>query len=294
MKPKRSTTEIKSWGTQWHKFSDRTPISQTKSPKNTRPLQGHSRRITQPNINTKPEWPDLQDPVQPPRRKRLPSGFYESWRRHRFRSKQSAHWDKRSTFLHTQLRKISKHRKKKPSNKGNLSSKRRSGSESHYEGKFYRQQKRLNTKSESENDQHKTQNFKNVEVKAMKRRKVKALTTIKAKSTAKVNEGKAIEKTLTGFRIEGEKLVDPKIESETTVTLPSRFTAMCNIPIFIYISTIFIFKNFISIVSDLSDHPFQTFTVGELSDCKMFCLSRQTASIQAETLVKTLANSDSR
>jgi hypothetical protein len=186
----------------------------------------------------------------------------------------------------------------KPSTGGNLSSKRRSESESHYEGKFYRQQKRLNTKSESENDQHKTQNFKNVEVKAMKRRKVKALTTIKAKSTAKVNEGKAIEKTLTGFRIEGEKLVNPKIESETTVTLPSRFTAMCNIPIFIYISTIFIFKNFISIsnsiVYDPSDHPFQTFTIGELSDCKTFCLSRQTASIQAETLVKTLANSDSR
>jgi hypothetical protein len=132
----------------------------------------------------------------------------------------------------------------------------------------------------------------------MKRRKVKTLTTIKAKSTAKVNEGKAIEKTLTGFRIEGVKLVDPRIESETTVTLPSRFTAMCNISIFFYILTIFIFKNFISIsnliVSDLSDHPFQTFTVGELGDCKMFCLSRQTASIQAETLVKTLANSDSR
>jgi hypothetical protein len=45
------------------------------------------------------------------------------------------------------------------------------------------------------------QNFKNVKVKAMKMRKVKALTTLKAKSTAKVNEVKAIEKTLTGFRI---------------------------------------------------------------------------------------------
>jgi hypothetical protein len=191
----------------------------------------------------------------------------------------------------------------KPSTGGNLSSKRRSESESHYEGKFYRQQKRLNTKSESENedknyDQHKMQNFKNVKVKAMKMRKVKALTTIKAKSTATVNEVKAIERTLTGFRIEGEKQVDPRIESETTVTLPSRFTAMFNISIFIYILTIFIFKNFISnsnlIISDPSDHPFQTFTVEELSECKTFCLSRQTASIQAETLVKTLANSDSR
>ncbi len=287
-KPKRSTTKIKYWGTQWRKFSSKTPICQTKLPKNIRPLQRHSRRITQPNINTKPEWPDLQNPVQPPRQKRLPSGSYKSWRLHRSRSKPSVLWEKHSTFLHTQFQKISKHKKTKPPSTGNISSKRRSESESHYQGKFYRQQKRLNTKSESENDQHKTQNFKNVKVKAMKKRKVKALMMIKAKSTAKVNEVKAIEKTLTGFRI----------ESETTVTLPSRFTAMFNISILIYILTIFIFKNLISIsnliVSDLSDHPFQTFTVGELSDCKTFCLSQQTASIQAETLVNTLANSDSR
>ncbi len=236
--------------------------------------------------------------MQPPRRKRPPSGSYESWRLLRSRSKQSAHWKKRSTFLHTQFRKISKRKNTQPSTRGNLSSKRRSDSESHYEGKFYRQQKRLNTKSESENDRHKTKNFKNMKVKAMKRRKVKALTMIKDKSTAKVNEVKTIEKTLTGFRIEGEKQVDPRIESETTATLPLCFTAMFNFSIFIHKLTIFIFKNFISIsnliVSDLSDHPFQTFTVGELRDCKTFCLSRQTASIQAETLVKTLANSDSR
>jgi hypothetical protein len=126
----------------------------------------------------------------------------------------------------------------------------------------------------------------------MKRRKVNALTMIKAKSTAKVNEVKAIKKTLTGFRVEGEKQVDPRIESETTVTLPSHFTAMFNISIFICLLTIFIFKNFISIshliISD------QIFTVGELGDCKTFCLSQQTAAIQADTLVKTLANSDSR
>ena len=108
----------------------------------------------------------------------------------------------------------------------------------------------------------------------MKRRKVKALMTIKAKSTAKVNEVKAIEKTLTGPRIKGKKQLNQKIGSEPTSTLPSHFTAMINISIFIYISTIFSFKNFILIVSDVSDHPFQTFTVGELSDCKMFCLSR--------------------
>jgi hypothetical protein len=97
---------------------------------------------------------------------------------------------------------MSKHKNTKISTRWNLFSKRRSESESHHEGKFYRQQRRLNTKSESANkdknyDPHKTQNFKIM--------KVKALTTIKAKSTAKVNEVKALGKTLIGFRIEGKK-----------------------------------------------------------------------------------------
>jgi hypothetical protein len=132
--------------------------------------------------------------------------------------------------------------------------------------------------------------MKNKSVKAIKVRKEEALTKIKTKVTAKVNEVKAIEKTLTGPRIKGKKQLNQKIGSEPTSTLPSRFTAMFNI-------SIFSFKNFISIsnliVSDPLDHPLQTFTVGELSDCKTFYLSRPTASIQAETLVKTLANSDS-
>jgi hypothetical protein len=131
----------------------------------------------------------------------------------------------------------------------------------------------------------------------MKVREEEALTKLKGKVTTKVNEGKAIEKTLTGPRIKGKKQLSQKIGSEPTSTLPSHFTAMFNISILIYILTTFIFKNFISIsnliVSDPSDHPFQTFTVGKLSDCKTFCLSRQAASIQAETLVKPLANSDS-
>jgi hypothetical protein len=90
------------------------------------------------------------------------------------------------------------------------------------------------------------------------------------------------------------------LESEPMITLPPHFTTMFNIPVFIYICiifTIFIFKNFISIfnsvVSDLLDHHFQTFTVGDLSDCKMLCLSLQTASVQAKTLVKAFANPDS-
>ncbi len=134
-------------------------------------------------------------------------------------------------------------------------------------------------------------------MKTVKVRNEEALTKIKAKLTAKVNEVKALEKTLTGSRIEREKQLNGKIRSEPTITLPSRFTAMFNISIFIYIFTIFIF-NFISIsnsiISDLSDHQFQTFTVGELRDCKTLWLSQQTASDQAENLVTTLANSDSR
>jgi len=133
-------------------------------------------------------------------------------------------------------------------------------------------------------------------VKAIEVRKVTALTKIKTKPTAKVDEVKAIEKTLTRFRIDIEKQSNKKIGSEPAITLPPHFTNMFNSPVFIYtyiIFTIFIFKNLNTVVSDPSDHHFQTFTVGNLSDCKMFCLPRQTASIQAETLVKTLANPDS-
>jgi hypothetical protein len=275
-KPKRGTTNIKYWGTQWRKFSSRTPFCQTKSPKNIRPLQRNSRRITQKNINTKPEWPDLQDQVQPPKRRRLPSGSYESWRLHRSRSKQSAHWEKRSTFSHTQLRKIIKRKNTKPSTKRNLSSKRRSESES----KIHDQQERLNLKSENESRdknycQHKTQNFesesrtKNEDVKAIKVRKEEALAKIKAKVTMKVNEVKPTENTLTGPRIKRKKQLNQKIGSEPTSTLLSRLSALCNIFIFIYILIIFISN---LIVSDPSDHPFQTIPVGELSDCKTFCL----------------------
>ncbi len=111
---------------------------------------------------------------------------------------------------------------------------------------------------------------------------------------------KAIEKTLTRSGIEREKQLNEKIGLEPTITLPSRFTTMFNISIFIYVSiifTIFIFKNFISIsnsvVADPLDHHFQTFTIGDIRDCKMLCLSRQTAAVQAETLARTLASSDS-
>jgi hypothetical protein len=178
--------------------------------------------------------------------------------------------------------------KQKTSPGENLFSKRRSESES------YNRRKRLNSKSESEsrNENHchyekpnfesenKIKNNENKDVKAVKVRSEEALTKKRTKITAKVNEVTAIEKTLTGSRIEREKQLNERIGSESTITLPSRFTAMFNISIFIYVSlifTIFIFKNFISIsnstVSDPLDHHFQTFTVGELSDCKTLCLS---------------------
>ncbi len=126
-------------------------------------------------------------------------------------------------------------------------------------------------------------------MKAIEVSKEEALTKLKDEITTKVNEVKAIE---TGPRIKRKKQLNQRIGSEPTSTLPSHFTDMFNISIL----TIFSFKNFISIsnliTSDPVDHYFQTFTVGELSDCKMLYLSQQTASVQAETLVEALANSD--
>ncbi len=128
------------------------------------------------------------------------------------------------------------------------------------------------------------------------------LTNTKAKVTAKADEVKAIEKTLTGFRMEIEKQLDQKTGSDSPVTLPLHFTTPFNISVLICIHirfTIFIltFNIFISIfnsfVSDPLDHHFQTFTVRDLSDCKVLCLSQQTASVQAKTAVNAVANPDS-
>ncbi len=184
-------------------------------------------------------------------------------------------------------------------------SKRRSECES------YSQHKRLNSKSESESRNgnyswYERQNLKsenkteNRDVKDVKVRNEERPTKTKNKMTAKVNEVKAIENTLTGFRMEMEKQLDKKIGSESTITLPPHFATTFNIPILIYIHiifTIFILNNFIpifnSVVSDPWDHHFQPFTIGDLSNCKMLCLSRQTASVQAKTSVNAFANPDS-
>jgi hypothetical protein len=111
---------------------------------------------------------------------------------------------------------------------------------------------------------------------------VTLLTNTKAKVTAKADEVKTIAKTLTGFRREIEKQLDKGIGSDSPVTLPLHFATPFNIsvlictritfPIFILTLNIFIsiFKSF---VSDLLDHHFQTFTIGDLSDCKMFIMT---------------------
>jgi hypothetical protein len=251
MKPKRSTTKIKSWETKWRKSSNKTPTCPTKLPKNTKHLQKNSRKI-------------------------------QLWLWSRGRSPPICSFNTIATVnLITKL---------KISPGENHSSKRRSECESHDESKSHDQQEKLNSKSESESRdrnycQYKTQKFKsesktkNKNVKAIKVRNEEALTKIRAEGTAKVNEVKAIEKTLTGSKIERDKQLNERIGSEPTITLPPCFATMFNISISTYISimfTIFIFKNFIpifkSIVSDPLDHHIQTFTAGDLSDCKNLCL----------------------
>jgi hypothetical protein len=155
------------------------------------------------------------------------------------------------------------------------------------------QYERINSRSETKSENE------DVEVRN-KEKLMTLLTNAKAKVTAKVGEVKAIEKTLIGFRMEIEKQLDKKIEAESPVTLPPHFATTFNISILICIHitfTIFILNNFISIfksvASDLLDHHFQTFTVGDLRDCNMLCLSRQTASVQEKTSVKAFANPDS-
>ena len=108
---------------------------------------------------------------------------------------------------------------------------------------------------------------------------------------------KAIEKTLEEFRVGKEKQIDKKIETKASITLPHPFATTFHISILTFTIFICTFNIFIaifnSLVADLLDHHSQTFTTGDLSDCKLRHLSQQTASTQADTVVKTLANPDS-
>jgi hypothetical protein len=118
-----------------------------------------------------------------------------------------------------------------------------------------------------------------------------------AKIIARDDEVKAIEKTVEEFRARKEKQIDKRIETKALITLPHPSATISHISILTFTSFICTFNIFISIfsslVADLLDHHFQTFIIGDLSDCKLRHLSRQTASIQADTVVKTLANTDS-
>jgi hypothetical protein len=115
-----------------------------------------------------------------------------------------------------------------------------------------------------------------------------------AKIIARDDEVKAIEKTVEEFRASKEKQIDRGIETKALITLPHPSATISYIPILTFTSFICIFISILnSFVADPLDHHFQTFTIGDLSDCKLRHLSRQTASIQADTVVKTLANPDS-
>jgi hypothetical protein len=135
------------------------------------------------------------------------------------------------------------------------------------------------------------------DIKVKNKRKLGTLSiTAKAKVTAKADEVKALEKTLKEFRVEKEKQVDKKIKAEAPVTLPPHL-ANTSISILTFTIFIFTFTIFISIfnpcVADPPDHHFQTFTSGDVSDCKIPCLSLQTFSAQIKPIVNALANSDS-
>jgi hypothetical protein len=175
-----NTAKTKSWEKKWRKFYNRTPTFRTKLQKNIRSHRKSSRR-TRLCLWSQGQYPPI------------------------------------CSLNTTATEKLITKRKTSPGE--NHSSKRRSESKSYSHRKRLNSKSELNLKSESESRnesycQYERQNFKsenkiknnkNENVKAVKVRSVEALTKIKAKLTAKVNEVKAIEKTLTGSRIEREK-----------------------------------------------------------------------------------------
>jgi hypothetical protein len=115
-----------------------------------------------------------------------------------------------------------------------------------------------------------------------------------AKIIARDDEVKAIEKTVREFRASKEKQIDKGVKTKALITLPHPSATISYILILTFTSFIWIFISILnSFVADPLDHHFQTFTIGDLSDCKPWHLSPQTASIQADTVIKTLANPDS-
>ena len=154
-----------------------------------------------------------------------------------------------------------------------------------------------NTTSTTERNQKNDIKSEKEDIEVKNKRKLGTLSiTAKAKVTAKADEVKALEKTLKEFRVEKERQVDKKIEAESPATLPPHL-ANTSISILTFIIFIFTFNIFISIfnpfVADPPDHHFKIFTSGDVSDCKIPCLSLQTFSAQIKPIVNALANSDS-
>jgi hypothetical protein len=181
------------------------------------------------------------------------------------------------------------HKKKICPHGGNHSSKRRSESESYnQQTKNYNQYEKIKTKSDIKSEK------KAVEVKN-KEKLIPRLT--KAKITAKADEVKAIGKTLKESRVTKEK----QLKVASTDSLPPHFANTCNISSLSYTHIIFsiciftfdtLISMFSSFISDPLDHHFQTFTIGDLSDCKVLCLSQRITSVQAKATVKAFANPD--
>jgi hypothetical protein len=220
-------------------------------------------------------------------------------RRHRRSSRRTQSWPwSQKPFPHTCSLSTAKtlknyHKKKICPHGGSHFSKRRSESESYNpESESYNPYKIIKSKDDRQSE--------NEDIKVKTEEKlITLLKTAKAKVTAKADEVKAvkaIEKTLQVFRVEKEKQIDKKTEAEASVTLPPHFATTLNISILTF--TIFIFTShiftFISIFDPfVSDHHFQTFTIGDLSDCKGPCSSQQTNSAQIKTTVNAFANPDS-
>jgi len=130
--------------------------------------------------------------------------------------------------------------------------------------------------------------------------KEKLKTMIKldeAKIIARDDEVKAIGKTAQEFRASKEKQIDKGIEAKALITLPHPSATLFYIPILTFTSFTFTFNIFISIsnscVTNLLDPYFQTLVIGDLSSCELRHLTHQTASNQADPVVKAAASTDS-
>jgi hypothetical protein len=103
------------------------------------------------------------------------------------------------------------------------------------------------------------------------------IKTDEAKIIARDDEVKAIEKNVEEFRVRKERQIDRRIETKASMTLPHLFATTSHISILTFTNFICNFNNFISIfnslVADPLDHHSPTFTIGDLSVCKLRHLS---------------------